>query len=617
MPVALPVRSSVLLKTLGHPALRRADGALAGGLRRKDLALLVYLCVEGLPAHARGRLAALLWGESPEERARHSLTQALGRLARVLEPGIVVPDKDAVRWTGGLPCDAVTLLREGMEPEEVDDAFSLYPGPFLEGFDTGPGAEDFHEWADRRRAELRNAALRLLERAGEQAEAAGAWARALRLGERAVEIDPVWEQGHRRVMRALAARGERNGALRYYQRLEAWLAEEVEGEPDPDTRALAEQLRAPEPAEPRPAEPRPAEPKPAAPDPLPVAVTNPHAETEIEGPRDAAPPPSNPQPPNPQMPSSPRTVPDEPGPPHPAAGPGPQGDTDDPSAFGAVATPVPAGANPVPAAAPAREPDACPPPDAVPGRHGGDRRWLVLWLSLVILSALLALTITIAQERASSEPAEHPPAHGESVRLRGTHRIFLAFGETLYEVPDSATLCACTGWYPDMVRQIRALPPWPQRMLPSVMDYTWIGGASPLVSDNAKDTTVFVAAGCIRPSVPNRETLDSIFGSGAAARTLMVPDSILSQLPRGFIAKGHPLRSAGTLIRGPQNRVRWITYHGGALEVTDPSLLATHCRSADEAVTVDEREFDYYRPWGTLGRGAGGCPRAPPPGHGH
>ncbi|HYW12852.1 MAG TPA: hypothetical protein VE871_12920, partial [Longimicrobium sp.] len=273
----------------------------------------------------------------------------------------------------------------------------------------------------------------------------------------------------------------------------------------------------------------------------------------------------------------------------------------------------PAGTRDIPAAVPAR--DAFPPLDG--GRRGTERRSLVPWLSLLVLGALLALIITVAQERAHSEPAEHPPAHGESVRLRGTHRIFLAFGETLYEVPDSATLCACTGWYPDMVRQIRALPPWPQRMLPSVMDHTWIGGASPLVSDNTEDTTVFVAAGCIRPSIPNRETLDSIFGSGASARTLTVPDSILSRLPRGFIARGHPLRTAGTLIRGPQNRVRWITYHGGALEVTDPSLLATHCRSADEAITVGDREFEYYRPWGTLGRGAGGCPRSPPPGHGH
>lgn len=551
-----PCDLPVLLKTLGHPALRRDDGSLAAGLRRKDLALLVYLCVEGLPVHARGRLAGLLWGESPEERARHSLTQALGRVARALRPGIVAPDKDAVRWAGGLACDAVTLLREGMESGAVDDGFAIYPGPFLEGFDAGPGAEEFHEWADRRRAELRSAALRLLDHAGEQAEEAGAWTRALRLGERAAEIDPLWEQGHRRVMRALAARGERNGALRYYQRLEAWLAEEVGGEPDPDTRTLADQVRAPEPA---------AAERPAPPSPADVAP----ADDPFEG----ADPPGEPAaavlPPGTEAEDAPAAV-SEP----PARSPAP-----------AEAT----GAGPRTARAPSRG----------------------LALGLALAGALLMLMVSLARDREGSAPPERPPVHGESVRLRGSGRIFLAFGETLYEFPDSSTLGVCTGWYPGVVREIRALPPWPRRVLPSVTRHTWMGGSFPVTSDDPADTVAYVPVGCILPGVPTPETLDSIFGSGARERMLQVPDSVLARLPRAFVARGHPLRPAGTLIRGPDNRVRWITYHGGALEVTDPNLLATHCRSPDDAVSVDEREFRYYRPWGTLGRGSAGCPREP------
>lgn len=232
------------LKTFGHPVLFGGDGQPVGGMRRKDLALLVYLCVEGTSVHPRGRLAALLWGGTPGERARHSLTQALGRLARTA-PGALAVEKDVVRrgWTPS--CDAVRLLGGSVQPAEVDDAFSLYAAPFLEGFDPGPGAQEFRGWADRRRAELCDAALRLLERAGADAAAAGQWGRALRLAERAVEIDPVWEEGHRRLMRAQAARGERNRALRHYQAFEAWLAAQAGTGPDPETRALAEQLRTP------------------------------------------------------------------------------------------------------------------------------------------------------------------------------------------------------------------------------------------------------------------------------------------------------------------------------------------------------------------------------------
>lgn len=254
------------LETLGHPALRRADGAPVEGLRRKDLALLVYLCLEGAPLQSRSRLAGLLWGESPEERARHSLTQTLGRLVRVLPPGVLTGEKESVRWAGGLACDAERLLRGEVAAEEVDDAFSMYAGDLLEGFNPGAGTEDFRAWSERRRAEARNAALRLLERALADAEAAGAWPRALRLAERAVEIDPVWELGHRALMRALAARGERNRALRHYRAFERWLREEVGGDPDPGTRALAESLRTPPPPVP-PSERRPdAEPTLPAPE---------------------------------------------------------------------------------------------------------------------------------------------------------------------------------------------------------------------------------------------------------------------------------------------------------------------------------------------------------------
>ncbi|HEU0299593.1 MAG TPA: BTAD domain-containing putative transcriptional regulator [Longimicrobium sp.] len=265
------------LKTLGHPALLRADGTEVEELRKKDLALLVYLCVENAPVHARARLASLLWGESEEQDARHSLTQAVRRLRRALPPGTLAPGKGVVRWCGELACDATTLLRGELEPREVDDAFSLYAGPFLEGFDPGLGVEEFETWADWRRAQLGNAALLLLECAGQEAEAARDWSRALRLAEREVQIDPLWEQGHRRLMRALAALGERNRALWHYEAFRKKLAAEEGVKPDPETRALAEYLRDLEiPAErteaPPAAPPSPVLAPASVPDPPPAAV---------------------------------------------------------------------------------------------------------------------------------------------------------------------------------------------------------------------------------------------------------------------------------------------------------------------------------------------------------
>ncbi|HEU4884618.1 MAG TPA: BTAD domain-containing putative transcriptional regulator [Longimicrobium sp.] len=237
---ALSCITAVHLVTLGTPALVR-DGTPIP-LRKKDLALLAYLRLEGKHGHSRGALSGLLWGESREENARHSLTQALGRLRKhvgeVLEVG-----HDRVGCRATLPCDAASLQQAAASGEVDDGVLALCGGEFLAGFQPGPGAEAFESWADGRRAHLRTVAVTALERLGADAESRGAWTAALAAGERATELDPASEPGHRRVMRAWHAQGHRVRAIQHFERLAAWLAAEFETDPEPETVLLAEQLR--------------------------------------------------------------------------------------------------------------------------------------------------------------------------------------------------------------------------------------------------------------------------------------------------------------------------------------------------------------------------------------
>lgn len=543
------------LRTLGHPALLDDDGKPVHKLRKKDLALLVYLCVEGTAVHSRGRLASLLWGESPDEAARHSLTQTLGRLVKVLPEGSLVLTAHEVRWGVPLSCDAVTLLRGELEPARVDDSFSIYQGEFLRGFDPGANAREFEEWVDGKRPHLRNTAIALLDLAGEDAEARGEWRRAARLAERAVQIDYFSEKAHRRLMRALAAAGERNRALRHYQDLVASLARDMDAEPDPETHALAERLRA-EAADPPPAPP----PRPVRPDPAPTRP----AETPDPPP---APPP---------RPRDEAAVETDGG-----SDPGAEPATDPPDPPGPAA-PVPPRANQWVA-----------PPGA--GERTVRRRTLAS--GAVLLGTLVGVAVWLSNRPVT--PPE-PVRHGETVRREGDDRLYLAFGETLYAYPDSATLRACTGGPPHAVRELRRLPDWPRITLPSVRQHPWIGGGVPVVSDAPLDKTAFVAVGCVLAGVPSPATLDSIFGPGALDRLTVVPDSVLRRMPRAFVARGYPVRPAGTLIRAPDGLIQWITYHGGALAVADSALLATYCRAPREAVSVTEQEFRYYHPFGRL-----------------
>ncbi|MBB4636949.1 DNA-binding SARP family transcriptional activator [Longimicrobium terrae] len=445
----------MFLHTFGHPVLYGAGGIIVTGLRRKDMALLVFLSVEGVATHARTRLAALLWGENREERARHSLTQALGRLGRVLSPGVLSMDRENVRWAGGLPCDAHALLAAAAANSDDAEPAVAYTAHFLEGFDPGVGAEDFNEWADRRRADLRNAALRVLERAGAQAEAAGEWERALRLGERAVAIDPVWERGHRRILRALAAGGERNRGLRHYQQLEAWLEAEFGGQPDPDTRALAAHLRALEPGGGTAPLPVP----PAQPPAMPVSVSinvAPNAAVVAEAAADSAPAEPKPEAVSPL--ASAHAAP-------PVADtgsmPAPEAEISRTEDVRAAPPAVPdRGESEAPSASPsdgertADEGSSARDDPPRTGRWTAWRKWLRAGVFIVLKLLLIAALVAVLLQRAASRARE--PRPGERLLHQG--RSYIVLDRTLLGYPDPPIARVCSGGPGSVGRRVAILP---------------------------------------------------------------------------------------------------------------------------------------------------------------
>jgi hypothetical protein len=78
------------LTLLGGFQARLGSGSAVGLPVRKTQALLAYLGVRPGHAHPRDKLAALLWGESSDERARDGLRHALAALRRAL-PATIPP----------------------------------------------------------------------------------------------------------------------------------------------------------------------------------------------------------------------------------------------------------------------------------------------------------------------------------------------------------------------------------------------------------------------------------------------------------------------------------------------------------------------------------------------
>ena len=142
------------LVTLGRLALVDSDGADDElGKRRRKLALLAILALARRPV-SRDSLVDLFWGEEPEERARHSLSDALSHLRRVLGKDAILSGQAEVALTeeADLTMDAIQLAAAAAAGDHAR-VIALHDGPFLNGLHV-PDSPRFDEWSARERARL-------------------------------------------------------------------------------------------------------------------------------------------------------------------------------------------------------------------------------------------------------------------------------------------------------------------------------------------------------------------------------------------------------------------------------------------------------------------------------
>jgi len=211
-------------------------------LWRKHLALLVYLARSPRKSRTREHLVGLLWSDRDEKQARHSLSEALRVLRRVLGDAGVQADVDQVRLAADgvtLDCDRFAALAAR---GEWDSAAALVEGEFLEGLAL-PGANEFENWLGAERALWRAQALEAFVRSADARLAGGDPAAAARAALKAVGFDPTSELAARTAMRALALAGDRAAALRVAEALARALRDALDVAPSPETARLVERIR--------------------------------------------------------------------------------------------------------------------------------------------------------------------------------------------------------------------------------------------------------------------------------------------------------------------------------------------------------------------------------------
>jgi len=219
--------------TLGQKAIARLG-------TQKTQALFAYLVMHSGQMLSREQMASLLWGDFPEERARHSLRQALHTLRQVLAPYLTV-ELTSVAFDAGsdywLDVEAFSTLVSQSSIENLTAAVDLYRGELLAGLVVKDSLA-FDEWLFFERDRLERRYLIALGQLSDALAAAGDLDRAVEYTSRLVSHDPLQEHAHRQLMRLYHQSGNRNAALRQYQVCKETLWHELGAEPEPETTAL-------------------------------------------------------------------------------------------------------------------------------------------------------------------------------------------------------------------------------------------------------------------------------------------------------------------------------------------------------------------------------------------
>jgi DNA-binding SARP family transcriptional activator len=228
-----------MLSLLGPPTLMSGGTPVVPQPGSKALALLAYLVLEPHP-HSRETLAALLWGESPEQEARASLRQALKQLRTGLGD-LAQGDRRLIELADPIECDAEQFRRRvGQEPALA--AVTEVPR-FLEGFSVR-NAPRFEEWAANTRSALMLQYTTALDILAREAMSQWKWREAIELADRWLASDPLSDEAARLAVESRYLAGNRGAALARYAEYRTLLQRETGCEPSRGLLSLVRRVEA-------------------------------------------------------------------------------------------------------------------------------------------------------------------------------------------------------------------------------------------------------------------------------------------------------------------------------------------------------------------------------------
>lgn len=184
-------------------------------------------------------MLAYLWPSRDEEHARHSLAQLIYAMRQTLHRQLISGDSEFRLDHESLTSDVSEFLEKTTGAARL---CALYAGPFLDGFHL-PDSPDFDQWAERERDRTAVIAGNALEKIARDASARGDHTASVESWRRRVALSPFESGCTIGLMKALAAAGDKRGAIRQARVYKTLLESEEEMEADPRVDNLASRIQ--------------------------------------------------------------------------------------------------------------------------------------------------------------------------------------------------------------------------------------------------------------------------------------------------------------------------------------------------------------------------------------
>src|SRR5436853_2745582 len=230
------------LELLGTLSLRDETRPIpVAAQQKRPLGLLAILGLGVKPGLSRDRIEAYLWRDSSSARAQHALDQTVYAIRHALGSDVIVATGRELRLNPDLVRVDVWEFEEAIRAGQWTAAVGHYKGPLLDGFHFADSHE-LDSWIETNRTRLRLEYQKAIEFLANLAAEASDHSQTVMWLRRLANSDPLSAGATKKLMLALAAAGDRAGAVHYARLYQELVRQELEMEPDSEIGALAATL---------------------------------------------------------------------------------------------------------------------------------------------------------------------------------------------------------------------------------------------------------------------------------------------------------------------------------------------------------------------------------------